>query len=232
MNILFNNSFASKQKKFKRYIKSLSGLYAYYPLNDTSGDAINNAPSTLGTLNGTQTGATQSVEGRVGKSYGFGGDGDRVVINSLVPTTTFSFFCAFKKNGTPDANDRLLDQASGGPTRGWDIVLNSDNTATFHTWNNSGVALTLQFGTIPDNQWVTLAGSIGASASKLYLNGVEVASGGGNNFGSGVIAALNMMTRSGGSNNPAKGNLQHVAIANNVEWSAAIQAKLASFFLT
>lgn len=62
------------------YIKSLSGLIAYYPLNETSGNAINQAPATIGTLNGTVTGATQGVDGLVGKAYSFDGVNDEVVL--------------------------------------------------------------------------------------------------------------------------------------------------------
>ena len=63
------------------YIKSLSGLVAYYPLNETEGNAINRAPATFGTLNGTVTGATQGVNGLLGKAYSFNGTSDLVTVS-------------------------------------------------------------------------------------------------------------------------------------------------------
>lgn len=218
--------------KSSRLMSFITGLdpTIYYPLNETSGNAINRAPSTFGTLNGTVTGATQGAAGKVGTAYSFGGDGDRVVITGFVPTTTFSFFWGFYRNGAPDANDRIIDQASGGPTRGWNVVMAADGTATFQTWNNGGVQLNLSLGSLGNNQWVTISGSIGASSSKVYLNGVEVASGAGNSFGSGVVADLQLMTRSGGTSNPANGSMQHFTVKNNVEWSPAIHSQIASFF--
>lgn len=69
-------------KRLKSYIKKLDGLVAYYPLLEESGTiAVNHAPDTFGTLNGTVTGATQGVQGKVGKAYSFDGINDTVDVN-------------------------------------------------------------------------------------------------------------------------------------------------------
>lgn len=94
-----------------QYIKSLSGLVAYYPLDETSGDAINHAPATFGTLNGTVTGATQGAAGQVGLAYAFDGENDEVtgITNSL--TGAFTFVCLF--NRMDDNPNWILGQDSG-----------------------------------------------------------------------------------------------------------------------
>lgn len=229
-NSIKSNGITPLQRLYS-YITHLSGLVAYYPLNESSGSiAYNKSPSTIGTNDGSTTGATIGQSGQLGKAYSFDGSGDRVVVTSIHPSTTFSFAFAFKRNGTPDANDRIIDQASGGPLKGWHVNLNTDGSASFRTWNNGGVQLSLEYGILADGEWVILSGSIGASSSKIYLNGVEIDSGGGNNFGSGVVADLQFGARSGGTNNAMSGSLQHIAIADNVEWSAAIHEKIANFF--
>jgi len=214
-------------------IKGLEGLTVYYPLDELSGTAaVNRAPSTFGTLNGTVSNVTIGQAGNVGKAYSFDGVGDRVIVTGLAPDATFSFFIAFKRNGAPDANDRILDQASGGPTRGWHLGLDADGNVGLRTWNGTGAQLSLDFGIVADGEWCTLGGSIGASASAIYLNGVEIDTGLGNSFGAGVIADLQLGARSGGTNNAVNGSIQHLAVASGVEWSPAIHAKLSAFFLT
>ena len=220
------------QASLSREITNLPGLLAYYPLNETSGSAINRAPATYGSYNGTVSNATQGAAGSIGKAYSFDGSGDRVIVTSIAPAATFSFMLAFKRNGDADANDRMIDQASGGPTKGWHIQVDADGNLALKTWNDSGASLSLNFGVVADGEWVVIGGSIGASESKLYLNGSEVASGGGNSFGTGVTADLQFGCRSGGTSNPMSGSLQHVAIGSNVEWTPAAHAEIASFFLT
>jgi hypothetical protein len=210
----------------------LPSLLAYYPLNETSGNAINQAPSTKGSYNGTVSNATQGATGLVGKAYSFDGVGDRVIIPSIVPNAVFSFIFIFKRNGTPDANDRVIDQASGGPTRGWHVQLAANGLVSLKTWNNSGAQLSLDWGILQDNEFYVLGGSIGASSSVLYLNGVQVATGAGNSFGSGVVADLQFGCRSGGTSNPMSGSLQHVAIGSGVQWTAEQHAQVSNFFFS
>lgn len=211
-------------------ISSLPGLIAYYPLDETSGNAINRAPSTLGTLNGTVSNVTQGVAGLVGRSYSFDGAGDRVIITGIVPAATFSFSFLFKRNGAPDANDRVIDQASGGPTKGWELSLDTNGALALKTWNDSGLQINLDYGILQDNTWYLVGGSIGPSSSKIYLNGEEVGSGGGNTFGAGITADLQFGCRSGGVNNATKGYLQHIAIASGVLWSDHIHSDISNLF--
>ena len=213
-------------------ISSLPGLLAYYPLNETSGNAINRAPATFGLYNGTVSNATQGAAGSIGNAYSFDGSGDRVIIPSIVPAATFSFILAFKRNGAQANSDRIIDQASGGPIKGWHIGFDAGGDIDFQSWNDSGTSLGMTFGSVADGEWVVLGGSIGPTASVLYLNGSEIATGGGSTFGAGIVADLQFGCRSGGTSNPVTGSLQHVAIGSGVQWSAAAHLQVASFFLT
>lgn len=222
----------SRRSQLTRAIKRLPGLLAYYPLNEGTGTVAKNyAPATIRTLNGTISNALVGQSGNVGRSYYFDGVGDRVTVTGLVPSATFSFIMLYKRDGAPDANDRIIDQASGGPTRGWHVGIDANGNVGLRTWNNGGAALSLDFGIIADGEWAVLGGSIGASGSVLYLNGVEIDTGAGNSFGSGVIADLQIGARSGGTSSAYKGYVQHLAIGSGVEWTAEQHAKISAFFL-
>ena len=60
------------------YIRGLSGLVAYYPLDELSGNVANDKSGNG--LNGTITGATVGQAGKVGKAYSFDGTGDYVAL--------------------------------------------------------------------------------------------------------------------------------------------------------
>lgn len=62
-----------------KYIKSLNGLQAYWPLDETDGvNSLNIAPATIGTLNGAASGVLVNQPGAVnmGKSYYYDGVND------------------------------------------------------------------------------------------------------------------------------------------------------------
>lgn len=232
MDFLLQQTPLSRLRKLSRTFRSLPGLTVYYPMNELTGtSSVNNAPATLGTLNGTISNTLVGQPGNMGKAYYFDGAGDRVIVTGLVPADTFSFAILYKRDGNPDANDRILDQASGGPTRGWHLGIDANGNVGLRTWNNGGASLSLDFGIIADGEWAVLSGSIGASSSEIYLNGVEIDSGGGNSFGSGVIADLQLGARSGGTSNAFKGFLQHFALASGVKWTPEVHAKFSAFFL-
>lgn len=109
----------SRAVRLQQHIKRLSGLVAYYPLTESSGVAVNRAPDTYGTLPGTVTGATQGVDGLVGRAYSFDGVNDNVaaagVINSHAQKTILGFFFsttstyrAFSISGLGEASGQRL----------------------------------------------------------------------------------------------------------------------------
>jgi hypothetical protein len=90
------------------YIKSLSGLLAYWPLNELSGNALNQAPASFGTLPGTVTGATQGVEGQVGRAYDFDGNDKVAFGNNLLSNTVVSVFFIFRPQANSTSNQETI----------------------------------------------------------------------------------------------------------------------------
>lgn len=87
------------------YIKSLSGLLAYYPLDETSGNAINQAPATIGTRDGTVTGATQGVAGQSGLAYSFDGVNDSVDCTNPTSPVQITLIIIFNMAVWPTGDD-------------------------------------------------------------------------------------------------------------------------------
>lgn len=79
-------------------IKEKDGLIVYCPFNDADGDAVNQAPDTIGTLDGTVFGCTRGINGLIGKAYGFDGN-DYVSIPhtpNYANTDTWTYLCWIK----------------------------------------------------------------------------------------------------------------------------------------
>ena len=114
------------------YILSLPDLVAYYPLNETSGDAINQAPATKGTLNGTITGATQGVAGQVGRAYSFDGVNDQITMDlwaAVNTNITMGTIC--KTNDLAEGRQSIISNGGGsGGNRGYSLVINGGVTPT------------------------------------------------------------------------------------------------------
>ena len=93
------------------YIKSLSGLVVYYPMDETSGSTtVNQAPDTLGTLNGTITGATINQAGQSGASYSFDGVNDSVLTGygpTILSTDDFSILFLAKISSTGNTGSEI-----------------------------------------------------------------------------------------------------------------------------
>ncbi|MDQ3159354.1 MAG: LamG domain-containing protein [bacterium] len=151
------------------YIKSLSGLVAYYPLDETSGNAINQAPATLGTLNGTVSGATQGVAGQSGKAYSFDGVNDKIEIPFTRTDSEGTLLALIKPTSLQESvvvnilqqatNDQILRITLGiGGSLG--ILLKS----SVDFYRATG-------GTYAANNWYLIALTNSASGNKLYING-------------------------------------------------------------
>jgi hypothetical protein len=183
--VLFDSVPKSKSKKFQQYIKSLSGLIAYYPLDETSGDVINRAPSTFGTLNGTPVGVTQGVSGLLGKAYSFDGVNDYVTFNSgkiLMGKVNSSVVMIMKSNQSSFGTGGIQmygERASGGN----DIFkLEMSHTTTIggaaYTGRDTAGTLNQPKSTkvISDNLYHILTLTKTGTALKIYVDGAEVLS--------------------------------------------------------
>lgn len=203
----------SRSHRVKTYIINLPDLIAYYPLNELSGNAINRAPSTFGTYNGVVTSTTQGVAGKLGRAYSFDGIDDGVLVTGLIPTLPLSVI-VFVNQSKGDVNDRILDQASGGPINGWNVGVGGSNNFQISIWDGAGNTANVNYlPTINNDTWYLLGVSISATSLRTYLNGVYT----GNqdtsvDIGT-VTANLSFGKRTAGSNF-WKGLLQHIAIFN------------------
>lgn len=96
---------AAPSEQLGTYIKALSGLVLYYPLDEESGTiATNQAPDTLGSFAGNNTSATVNQSGQSGPAYRFNGSTSYIDIASdaaFIPgTASFSYFGIFRYLGT------------------------------------------------------------------------------------------------------------------------------------
>jgi len=195
------------------YVKALSGLVAYYPLDETSGNAINQAPATLGTLDGTVSGATQGVAGQSGLAYSFDGVNDqisRTLISSDV--TDVSTFILFKSDDYTKNRQPLWSH--GSSTNGYALVLSGDATTDGSLYVlNHAVAWQDTAYNVQDNNWHIIVFNRNAAANnvQILLDGVQIYSA---NPSLGVPAT----TTSIGSENIGffKGKLQHWGFVQQV----------------
>lgn len=123
------------------YIKSLSGLVAYYPMDETSGTVCyNRAPATAGTLDGTIAGATINQAGQVGKAYSFDGTGDKISIahNAVLNlSSALSVFAIIRPvNAGGGGFGRILSKASGNNAYGLNVKLVTTGAAIRVQFNN------------------------------------------------------------------------------------------------
>jgi len=203
-----------RQRRLANYIKHLSGLVAYYPLNEVSGSiAKNQAPSTLGSLNGVTTGCTIGQAGKVGRAYSFDGVNDDMVVsaNSVFNTDSFSIFLLINP-----AQLRIQGVIGKGAfVNAWRVFMNDTNgTLEFDTRSDAdNIEATTD---ISLNTWTSLGVSFNktTTTATIYINGVAA----------GTTATF---TNAGNDNNsdlklaptydnPFNGLVQHTAYFNRI----------------
>jgi len=173
------------------YIKSLSGLVAYYPLNETSGTvATNRAPTTLGTLDGTTSGATVGVAGKVGRAYSFDGVNDRI---DLQNGNTVKNLAACSIGALVNVKAGIVDRRiyqelvndSGDSSR---LSLRLLSTEKFDLVARTGAAAdTARIVVTPDayaDGWYSVVATVDIEddAMKIFVNGVDTAATGDSTF--------------------------------------------------
>lgn len=157
------------------YIESLSGLKAYYKLDDASGNAINSAPDTIGTNDGTVTGATQAQTGLVGNAYSFDGANDKVTFTGITRTSgqAFSAFALFKRSAG-GVNQTVVGVRNGSLTGDlWKIEVNSSNILAFQYDPTGGGANVPSAVTTDTTSWYFAVGVHNGSTITTYVNGIS-----------------------------------------------------------
>lgn len=166
-----------RDQQLQDAITALSGLVAYYPLNEESGDAINNAPDTIGTNDGVVTGMTRYQVGQVGRAYQFNGVGDKIVENataSFLNTDNVSLISLFKLNA--DAVDSGDSQQLVVLNKWRMHVRTPENTVEWR-FDNSGAVISQYNLGMGDRNWHMAVGTYenidGTNSQlKLYIDGV------------------------------------------------------------
>lgn len=205
---------SSRNQRLSRYIKNLSGVVAYYPMNETSGGV---AYDRKGSTNGTVTSVSMGQSGRIGTAYRFDGASSGVTFGFSL-ASPFSIGLLVKRNGTQDTNDRLLDYSDSGPENGMNISFPAAGSGTapyFSIYNSTTQTATVSFGTIASDTWYLLVATFETNSAKVYLNGVFVAEDTSCAM-SAPSAPFTLGKRATGTTNYFKGSVQHFFIANSV----------------
>lgn len=205
------------------YIKALSGLVAYYPLGELSGNAVNIAPATVGTMDGVVSGAVQGAAGQSGNAYVFDAT-DKISITSEAAAnslTAVSIAALININSAGGGGFGRLIQKGDNAVGYWDIntLVGSINfTADFATQDLVARIV------IPSSAWVYLVftytgGATAASDVVGYINGVAQAHSlnqdgtGGRNADS---THLTIANRFSDTARVFDGKAQHIAVFNRI----------------
>jgi hypothetical protein len=203
-----------RYRRLSHYIKHLSGLVAYYPLDEVSGNALNRAPGTLGSLNGANTDITAAQPGKAGRAYSFNGSSSKVTIthNSAFDLLNISFIYLIN---TTDANNRdILVKTAGSK---WIMLRHmADATGAYlQIYDGANQARCYGGKSVRDGNWHLVAAVKDTTKTKIYIDGTEYnafeivgAAVDGSNAGNLVIG---QGVLSGGFIN---GTLQHIAVFN------------------
>ena len=163
------------------YFTATTGLMAYYKFDEASGNLINQAAAVGSTDeiagNGSNTGVTYSVSGKIGNAYSYDGTNDFTTVNALHTSTTTSGSVFYWWN-TPTF--------SGGNIM-WSLGDANADEFIFVEFMTSNTSLNVFVRQAGSNKWVANTGTISNStdtwhsfalthngtAPLLYVDGLE-----------------------------------------------------------
>ncbi len=174
LNIILDSPRIPRSRKTLRllsnYIKNSSGLIAYYPLDETEGAvAFNRAPETLGSLNGSISGAELGVEGLVGTAFSFDGNNDVIEIANtdiLDITGEITISALVKPDASLNAENGILSKTM------YNAILNADGKARFEL-EAGGYTNFLSDQTLAADTWYLVVMTYDSENMRTYINGVE-----------------------------------------------------------
>jgi hypothetical protein len=153
----------------------LSGLLAYWKLDETSG----NAADSTGTYTGTSGNITYDATGKLGRCYDFNGTSSDVSLGNVIkPTNAMSAACWFKASSSTN-NFPILDCHTYGTNyEGYNFQMYTDsavgvffgsNTATMEDYSSNPNYPTTYF----DNNWHHLAFTWDGTTLYVYIDGTK-----------------------------------------------------------
>lgn len=204
------------------YIESLSGLVAYYPLDETSGNAINNAPSTLDLYDGSVSGVAQGVAGQIGNAYTFNST-DKISVTTdatLDSLTAVSVAVLVNINGDGGGGFGRIIAKGPNAVGYWEMSTQNSGAVQFSA-DHVTQDLVTRFSVTYD-EWVCLVftynGDATASTSvNGYINGVEAVHTVNQNGTGGRTTDSSVMAIGNRNSDTARvfdGSMQHVAVFN------------------
>lgn len=153
------------------------GMIAYYPLDETAGDAV--AGGLSGLPPGKVNGRAQWASGQHGGAFDFNGKthidlGDVANFERDAPFS-YGAWVNPRKNSAGAIVSRMND---GNGYRGWDMYLQGNRVAVhiIHRWNNDALKVATK-QPLKEGQWqhvfATYDGSSKAAGVKIYFDGKE-----------------------------------------------------------
>lgn len=216
----------SKLKRFYQYISNLPDIKAYYPLNEFSGEIINYAATTKGTLNGSATGAARGISGKIDKACHFDGLNDYATFPVQIPTNALTVGFLYRRRGRQDSNDRVLDWAAGGPSGGFEVLHPTANVNKIQLDIRNTTTLTASIASNEElivNEFYFVCFTYSSNSVKFYIDGVLQGVEDTSVTMSDPSQTLTAMRRSSGSTNFSTGDMQHLFIVNGILNQATIQ---------
>ncbi len=151
-------------------------LVAYYMLNATSGEVIDET----GNYDGTNNGATRGVNGKIENAFYFNDSDDNVVIgtgsdfsNLCINGCSFSSWVKYSYDGD---NQYIITKYDGNDDKFLRLFVHDENFSRFEVLADGIPAngqCMAQSNEIPQNEWVFISGVYNITHSSIYINGVQ-----------------------------------------------------------
>jgi hypothetical protein len=168
----------TREQQLFNFIVGLSGLVAYYPLNENSGNAVNNAPATLGSYEGVATGVAYAQPGLAGSAYGFDGVNDDVEVNEIDDVDNASAISIFGLIKPSDTGTKGYFGFRNGDANDSLYLLGLNNTNVEVRFRNSAGGATTLAVPVADhaNKWTLFVIVWENDTLTTYVNGTSVIS--------------------------------------------------------
>lgn len=153
----------------------LTGIVSYYKLDESSGNALDSH----GSNDGTVTGATQGVAGKIGTAYDFDGDNDYITLPQIfLNPTEVSWSMWFKSDVSNTTEQRIFMYNHDGIYIITSINGGTSNLIRLFSFADSGGGWSSSTTSYDVTQWHHIVGTMKENDYlRLYVDGVEITPG-------------------------------------------------------
>ncbi len=215
---LLEKSSATRTKRIVKIIQGMSGLRAYYPLNETSGTtAYNRALTTKGQFNGVNSGAALNYPGKIGKGYKFDGVSNMITTTLDTSNTAFSIYFVFSSPFTTSADNVRGIFNKRENHNEWRITTTNAGVLNFTGWSDDvTTAKTTNSATLTANKLYGVAITYDGTTLTMYVSGLANVSSSSGAAIQDTAATVFFGRESNDVDRYFDGVLQHVAFFNRV----------------